>query len=105
MLQHNWNVLQRIEVFYKSFTFVEQESVQFDFFFHFFRVLEAQCCPVTDNGIRGLCVSVDDLGEANPGHGQCKSIHTLDIYGTKVTIKGVQLALENLSDLKDFNFE
>ena len=58
---------------------------------------------MTDDGIKGLCVSVDDLGKENAGLGQCKSIHTLDIYGTKVTIKGVQLALENLPELNDFN--
>ena len=48
-------------------------------------------------------MSVDDFGRANAERGQCKSIHTLDINGTKVTIKGVQLALENLPDLKDFD--
>ena len=67
--------------------------------------MEAQGCPnVTDVGMKGLCVSVDD-GKANAGLGQCKSIHTLDIFATQVTIKGVQLALENLPDLNDFDFE
>ena len=66
------------------------------------RVLEARRCPVTDVGIKGLCVSVDD-GEVNAGLGQCKSLHTLDIFGTKVTTKGVEMALENLPDLKVFD--
>ena len=65
--------------------------------------MEAQGCPnVTDVGMKGLCGSVDD-GKANAGLGQCKSLHTLDIYGTKVTTKGVEMALENLPDLKDFD--
>ena len=67
--------------------------------------MEARNCPVTDVGIKGLCVSIDDFGKENVGLGQCKSLQTLDIFGTKVTIKGVQLALENLPDLKDFDFD
>ena len=43
------------------------------------------------------------MGEANAGLGQCKSLHTLDIYGNKVTTKGVEMALENLPDLKYFD--
>ena len=60
---------------------------------------------MTDVGIKGLCVSIDDFGKENVGLGQCKSLHTLDISGTEVTIRGVQLALENLPDLKDFDFD
>ena len=67
--------------------------------------MEAWGCPVTDDGIKGLCVSVDDFGKENAGLGQCKSLHTLDIFGTKVTTKGVEMALENLPDLKDFDCE
>ena len=58
---------------------------------------------MTDDGIKGLCVSVDDFGKENAGLGQCKSLHTLDIFGTKVTTKGVEMALENLPDLKVFD--
>ena len=65
--------------------------------------MEAWGCPVTDDGIKGLCVSVDDFGKENAGLGQCKSLHTLDIFGTKVTTKGVEMALENLPDLKVFD--
>ena len=74
--------------------------------FHLSRVLEARHCQaVTDDGIKGLCVSVDDFGRANAGRGQCKSIYTLDIFGTNVTNKGIQMALENLPDLKIFDFD
>ena len=55
--------------------------------FYIFRVLEAQSCPnVTDIGIKGLCVSVDGLGK-------CKSIRTLSICRTGVSIIGVKMAL------------
>ena len=55
--------------------------------FYIFRVLEARSCPnVTDIGIKGLCVSVDGLGK-------CKSIRTLSICRTGVSIIGVKMAL------------
>lgn len=55
---------------------------------------------MTNAGIQGLCVSLDDLGKENDRLGQCKSIHKLLIGYTKVTQKGIQLALENLPQLK-----
>lgn len=57
-------------------------------------------CAVTDTGIRGLCVSIDDMGQANERLGQSKMIHKLKIGYTKVTRKGIQMALENLPYLK-----
>ena len=61
---------------------------------------------MTDEGIKALCVSVNDCGEANATLlGQCKLIHSLDVYGTQVTMKGVILALENLPLLKKFDFD
>ena len=64
--------------------------------------MKARECPVTDDGIKGLCVSVDDFGKANTGLGQCKSIQTLDVFGINITNKGVQMIIENLPDLKIF---
>lgn len=57
-------------------------------------------CPVTDAGIQGLCVSLDDLGKENDRLGQCKLVHKLMIGYTKVTQKGIRTALENLPLLK-----
>ena len=48
-------------------------------------------------------MSVDDSGGTNAQVGKCKSIQTLDIFGTKVSKKGIQLVLENLLDLKVFD--
>ena len=39
------------------------------------RVLKARRCPVTDDGIKGLCGNVDD-GKANAGLAKCNYIHT-----------------------------
>ncbi|EFX87159.1 hypothetical protein DAPPUDRAFT_307167 [Daphnia pulex] len=54
------------------------------------RVLHAKHSSVSDYGIQQLCVS-----------GQCKSIHTLDVFSnfTCVTTKGLQLAIQNLPAL------
>lgn len=49
-----------------------------------------------------MCVSVDDLGKENQRLGQCKLVHKLMISYTKVTQKGIQMALENLHSLKVF---
>jgi hypothetical protein len=45
---------------------------------------------VTDAGIKGLCVI-----------GQCKSIEILNLIATKVTSKGIIMALEHLSSLRE----
>ena len=58
---------------------------------------------MTDEGIRGLCVSVDDLGQPSERLGQCKSINKLCVNFTKVTNRGIQMALENLPGLKVFD--
>ena len=59
---------------------------------------------MTDAGIKGLCVRVDNLGNARARVGKCKSIHTLKIRHTEVTKKGIQTAFENLPALKTFDF-
>ena len=59
---------------------------------------------MTDAGIKGLCVSVDAAGLENDRIGRCKSIHTLRINGTEVSLEGIQTALENLPALKDLQF-
>ena len=45
---------------------------------------------MTNAGIEGLCVI-----------GQCKSIEILNLIGTEVTSKGIILALEHLSSLRE----
>ena len=59
---------------------------------------------MTDAGIKGLCVSVDAAGLENDRIGRCKSIHTLRINGTEISLEGIQIALENLPALKDLQF-
>jgi hypothetical protein len=53
------------------------------------RKLYAGYSDVSDDGIRGLCVV-----------GNCKSICALVLEGSKVTTKGIQLALSNLPELQ-----
>ena len=60
------------------------------FLFDFKRELNACRCSVTDAGIEGLFVI-----------GQCKSIQILNLIGTKVTFKGITIALEHLPSLKE----
>ena len=52
------------------------------------RVLHAKYSSVSDDGIQDLCVT-----------GQCKSIHTLDLFQSCVTSHGLQLAIQNLPAL------
>jgi hypothetical protein len=59
-----------------------------------------RCKKITDAGIQGLCVSVNHLGKEDQRLGQCKSIETLFIGGTRITKKGIQTALINLPFLK-----
>ena len=68
------------------------------------RVLKAVFCPITDEGIKALCAGVDGCeGGVNRSRlGRCKQIRTLDIRGTAVTKKGVQMILENLQHLNKF---
>lgn len=51
-------------------------------------MLYAKHSTVSDDGIQGLCVT-----------GQCKSIHTLDVFQSSVTTSGLQLAIQNLPAL------
>jgi hypothetical protein len=68
---------------------------------YFIRELNvSRCKKITDAGIQGLCVSVNHLGKEDQRLGQCKSIETLFIEGTKITKKGIQTALINLPFLK-----
>ncbi len=61
---------------------------------------------MTDVGIKGLCVAIfDETGREIQTLGQCKSIHTLNVKRTKVTKKGIQLALKNLPALRVFEFD
>ena len=55
---------------------------------------------MTDDGIKGLCLSIDNQGMKDERVGQCKSISTLNIRHTKVTESGIQIAFENMPGLK-----
>ena len=55
---------------------------------------------MTDAGIKGLCVSLDDFGREDRKVGQCKLIEKLAVFTTNVTKIGTRLALENLPFLK-----
>ncbi len=57
---------------------------------------------MTDSVIQGLCLSIDDLGKQCDRLGQCKLLQKLLISYTKVTQKGIKMALENLPTLKVF---
>ena len=62
---------------------------------------------MTDAGIKGLC-SNDYAGYETEYEtrrmGQCKLLHSLKMKKTKVTKIGVEVALENLTKLKTFEF-
>ncbi|EFX61714.1 hypothetical protein DAPPUDRAFT_338374 [Daphnia pulex] len=66
------------------------------------RQLDLRCCPsVTDYGIQGLCVSVDNLGRNCVTLGRCKSLLALIIdRKTGVTKQGLKVALENMPALR-----
>ena len=61
------------------------------------------CEDVTDAGIKALC-SDEYVDNKMKRMGQCKLIHTLKMKYTKVTKKGVKLALDNLPELRKFDF-
>ena len=61
------------------------------------------CGGVTDDGIIGLC-SDEYVDNEMKRMGQCKLIHTLLMFGTNVTKKGAKVAIENLPELKKFDF-
>lgn len=64
------------------------------------------CQNVSDAGIKGLCVSSDIGGENREmSGGQCKSIENLCATGTKITKKGVQIALANMPALRVFHLK
>ncbi len=62
-------------------------------------------CYVTDDGVEGLCGGEADIGKEmlEGQRGQCKSLQKFEIHETLITQKGVQIALQNLPDLKHFN--
>jgi hypothetical protein len=61
---------------------------------------------VTDYGIQGLCVSVDNLGRNCETLGQCKSIQLLSLERTvRVTKKGLQMALNNMPILRNLHHD
>ncbi len=61
---------------------------------------------MTDYGIQGLCVSVDNLGRKCETLGQCKSIQLLSLEcTTRVTKKGVQMALDNMPVLRNLHHD
>ena len=78
---------------------VPEHAYSFHYFF-LFRELNITSCPVTDDGIKGLCVSEDDLGRPSNRLGQSKLIVKLMINYTEITRVGIQMALENLKGLK-----
>lgn len=54
---------------------------------------------MTDEGIKGLCVSVVEDGKKQ---GQCKLIENLLTRGTRISNLGIQIAIENMLALKIF---
>ena len=59
---------------------------------------------MTDHGIQGLCVSYfDNQCRKNELVGLCKSIEKLNLIDTRVTDKGVQMALQYLPSLKSIS--
>ncbi|XP_046441381.1 uncharacterized protein LOC124192225 isoform X1 [Daphnia pulex] len=65
-----------------------------------------RCHRVTDYGIQGLCVSVDNLGRNCETLGQCKSIQLLSLERTvRVTKKGLQMALNNMPILRNLHHD
>ena len=58
------------------------------------------CSHITDAGMQGLCVSVDQLGKEVEGIGQCKLLEHLVTDGTNITRTGVKLGILNLPNLK-----
>ena len=65
-------------------------------------MLDARFCPVTDAGIKGLCVIVHDFGDPSGVLSKCNCIETLDIFGTKISKTGIEMVLTNLPKLKMF---
>lgn len=70
-----------------------------------YRELDVTACPITDAGIEGLCVSTDKFGREDQMLGQCKLIQKLIMKETRVTKKGIQMALVNLSALKIIQYD
>ena len=59
---------------------------------------------MTDHGIQGLCVSYfDNQCRKNEIVGLCKSIEKLNLIETRITDKGVQMALQYLPSLKSIS--
>ena len=61
------------------------------------------CHAVTDDGIKGLC-SDEYVETTTKRMGQRKLLHTLKMKGTNVTKLGVEVALQNLPELRTFEF-
>jgi hypothetical protein len=87
---------------YGKFSFCKYFEILIEAFLFSFRELNVTSCPVTDSVIQGLCLSIDDLGKQCDRLGQCKLLQKLLISYTKVTQKGIKMALENLPTLKVF---
>lgn len=60
----------------------------------------ANCREVTDVGLLGLCCGIDSLGKENETLGKCKAICKLLTLGTRITERGIKIALLNLPFLK-----
>ena len=58
------------------------------------------CSKITDEGVKGLCVSVDYYGREDSRLGKCKLIEKLATSGTRITNVGKKILLDNLHDLK-----
>ena len=61
------------------------------------------CGGVTDDGIKGLC-SDENMDNEMKRMGQCKLLHTLLMLDTNITKKGVNVAIDNLPELRTFEF-
>ena len=61
------------------------------------------CLNVTDSAVQWLCVGFDNL-DVEKG-GQCKLLEKLVLYLTKVTKKGIEMALTHLPALKVLDHE
>ena len=58
---------------------------------------------MTDNGVQGLCVGVDQLGGRHRNDGPCQTLHHLWLFGTGVTEAGAQMAVRNLRALQSLD--
>lgn len=64
------------------------------------RALSVSLCPVSDSGIRYLCIEADNFVSAG-----CKRLVSLFVRHTQVTLSGIQTAIDNLPELKYLDHE